>query len=317
MSNPLINRVTEDAQRGYAGFRESGVQGRQGAGPQGYAPQQSGQFGQAGYGQTVPGQMPGQTHGQPVPGFGEPGSAPGLGGDGGGGRTLTLDDVLMSTGALFAVMIAVGAVSWTVAAMFPAVGSLMWMGSMVVTLGLGLYIGFRRKPVGVVLAMVYAALEGVFVGTVSQFYHQMFDPAGASVFESIVTQAILATVCVFGSMLLLYKTGVIKVTERFRAIVSMAVMGYFIFALINFAYVMFFGGSAFGFGGTGMLGIGISLFAVGLASLMLTLDFDNIDKAITAGLPSSYSWTLGVGLLITLVWLYLEILRLLARLRSD
>lgn len=305
MSNPLLNRVTNDAQRGYAGFRESGVRSPQGSGQQGYAPQQPGQYGQPG-------------HGMPQPGFGEPGAGPGIGGGGGGGgRAITIDDVLMSTGALFAAMVAVAAVSWTAAALFPAVGSVLWMVGLVGTLGLGLYIGFRRKPVGVVLAMVYAVVEGVFVGTISQFYHQYFDQSGAGVFESIVTQAILATLCVFGSMLLLYKTGVIKVTDKFRSIVSMAVMGYFIFSLINLGYMLFFDGSPFGFGGTGLLGIGISLFAIGLAAVMLTLDFDNVDKAIAAGLPSTYSWTLGIGLLITLVWLYLEILRLLGRLRSE
>ena len=183
-------------------------------------------------------------------------------------------------------------------------------------LGLGLYIAFRRKPVGPTLAMVYAVVEGVFVGAISQTYHVMFDATGGSVFESIVTQAVLATLCVFGSMLLLYKTGVIKVTDQFRSIVSMMVMGYFVFSLINLGYMMFFDGSPFGFGGTGWLGIGISLFAIGLAAVMLTLDFDNIDKAISAGLPASFAWTLAIGLVITLVWLYLEILRLLAKLQS-
>lgn len=304
MSNPLLNRVSNDAQRGYAGFRESGVRSQQGAGQQGYAPQQPGQYGQQGLG-------------RPQPGFGEPGAGPGLGGDGGGGRAITIDDVITRTGALFAVLVAVAAVAWTASAMSPAVGGVLFMVGLVGTLGLGLYIGFRRKPVSATLAMVYAVVEGVFVGAISQTYHAMFDATGGSIFESIVTQAILATLCVFGSMLLLYKTGVIKVTDKFRSIVSMMVMGYFVFSLINLGYMLFFGGSPFGFGGTGWMGIGISLFAIGLAAVMLTLDFDNIDKAINAGLPSTFAWTLAIGLLITLVWLYLEILRLLGRLRSD
>lgn len=305
MSNPLLNRVTTNAQRGgYAGFRESGVQSRQGYGQQGYAPQQPGPYGQQGLGRAQPG-------------FGEPGAGPGFGGDGGGGRAITIDDVITRTGALFAVLVAVAAVAWVASAMFPAVGGVLFLVGLVGTLGLGLYIGFRRKPVTATLAMVYAVVEGVFVGAISQMYHAMFDATGGSVFESIVTQAILATLCVFGSMLLLYKTGVIKVTDKFRSIVSMAVMGYFIFSLINLGYMMFFGGSPFGFGGTGWMGIGISLFAIGLAAVMLTLDFDNIDKAIAAGLPSAFAWTLAIGLMITLVWLYLEILRLLGRLRSN
>lgn len=304
MSNPLLNRVTNDAQRGYAGFRESGVRSQQGFGGQGYSPQQPGQYGQQGYG-------------RPQPGFGEPGSAPGLGGDGGGGRAITLDDVITRTGALFAVLVAVAAAAWVASAVAPALGGILFMVGLVGTLGLGLYIAFRRKPVGPTLAMVYAVVEGVFVGAISQTYHVMFDATGGSVFESIVTQAVLATLCVFGSMLLLYKTGVIKVTDKFRSIVSMMVMGYFVFSLINLGYMLFFDGSPFGFGGTGWLGIGISLFAIGLAAVMLTLDFDNIDKAISTGLPASFAWTLAIGLVITLVWLYLEILRLLGRLRSE
>lgn len=305
MSNPLLNRVASDAQRGYAGFRDSGVQSPQAPGHQ-TPGQQAGPYGQApqGYGQTQPG-------------FGEPGTVPGFGGDGGGGRAITLDDVLARTGALFAVLVGVAAISWATAAFSPGLGGILFFVGLVGTLGLGIYIGFRRKPVGAVLAMVYAALEGVFVGTISQNYHLYFDPAGGSIFESIVTQAILATLCVFGAMLLLYKTRVIKVTDKFRSMVSMAVMGYFVFALINLGYMLFFDGSPFGFGGTGMLGIGISLFAIGLASLMLTLDFDNIQKAIDSGAPVAWGWTLAIGLVITLVWLYLEILRLLGRLRSE
>ncbi|WP_338748479.1 Bax inhibitor-1/YccA family protein [Janibacter alittae] len=300
MSNPLLNRVADGAQRGgYAGFRESGARSQQG-----YAPGQPGRYGQ-------------QDLGRPQPGFGEPGTGPGLGGDGGGGRAITIDDVITRTGALFAVLVAVAAVAWTASAMSPAIGGVLFMVGLVGTLGLGLYIGFRRKPVSAALAMIYSVVEGVFVGAISQSYHMYFDASGGSIFESIVTQAILATLCVFGSMLLLYKTGVIKVTDKFRSIVSMMVMGYFVFSLINLGYMLFFDGSPFGFGGTGWMGIGISLFAIGLAAVMLTLDFDNIDKAIDAGLPSTFAWTLAIGLLITLVWLYLEILRLLGRLRSD
>ncbi|MEP6855484.1 MAG: Bax inhibitor-1/YccA family protein, partial [Pedococcus sp.] len=109
---------------------------------------------------------------------------------------------------------------------------------------------------------------------------------------------------------------IIKVTEKFRRIVTMAVIGYAIFALINLGYALITS-TRFGIGGTGPLGIGISLFAIGLASAMLAVDFDSIDRAIAAGAPEKYSWLLAHGLIVTLVWLYLEILRLLGRLRSN
>ncbi len=121
---------------------------------------------------------------------------------------------------------------------------------------------------------------------------------------------------VFVGMLIAYKTGLIKVTEKFRRIVTMAVIGYAIFALVNLLYAVI-GNHAFGIGGTGVLGIGISIFAIGLASAMLAVDFDSIDRAIAAGAPEKYSWLLAHGLIVTLVWLYLEILRLLGRLRSN
>ena len=312
MSNPLLNRVESDARNGYAGFRDSGVQSPQQAhGQQSYGQQSYGQppVGQQTYGQ--------QGYGHPQPGFGEPGTTPGFGGDGGGGRALTIDDVLARTGALFAVLVAVAAISWTVSVFSPGVGGILFFVGLIGTLGLGLYLSFSRKPVSAAMAVVYAALEGVFVGTISQSYSAAFDAGNASIFEGIVTQAILATLCVFGSMLVLYKSGVIKVTAKFRSIVSMMVMGYFVFSLINLGYMLFFDGSPFGFGGTGWMGIGISLFAIGLAAVTLTLDFDNIERAVATGAPVNYAWTLAIGLVITLVWLYLEILRLLGRLRSE
>lgn len=311
MSNPILDRVEKDAQRGYAGFRNSGSPTQQqNYGQQGYGQAPAG-YGQQGFGQ------PQQGYGQPQPGFGQPGPVSGLGGDGGGERPITLDDVLMRTGALFAVMLAVAAIGWTLSAMAPAIGGIMMMVGLAGTIGMSLFMMFRRKPVGMALAVAFAVLEGCLVGPISGFYHAAFDPAGSSVFESIVTQAILATLCVFGSMLVLYRTGVIKVTAKFRAILTMMVVGYFIFSMINLGYMLFFDGSPFGIGGSGMLGIGLSLLGTGLAAATLALDFDAIDTAIRTQAPVSYGWHLAIGLLITLVWLYLELLRLLARLRSD
>ena len=285
--------------------------GQQGQQPHQQPNQQGGQYGQ-GYGQQY-----GAGYGQPQPGFGQPGPVGGFGGDGGGGRSLTLDDVLMRTGALFGVLLVVAAGAWTASAISPALGGLALLVGLVATLGMGIFLAFRRKPVGVVLAVVYAAFEGLFVGAISQSYGAAFDPPGTPIFESIVVQAVLATLCVFGAMLLLYSTGIIKVTQKFRAIVSMMVLGYFVFSMINLGYMIFFDGSPFGFGGTGWLGIGISVFGTGLAAVTLALDFDNIETAIRTQAPVSYGWHLAIGLLVTLVWLYLELLRLLARLRSD
>lgn len=311
MSNPILGRVEQDARNGYVGFRDHAQTpqgGYQQAPTQTYGGQQGyGQgYPQGGYQQTQPGfpQDPTVQHGG------------GWGGD--GGRSVTLDDVLMKTGALFAVMLAVAIPSWFLA---PTFGLAIWGVGLVGGLGITLYLMFAKRPVSPALAVAYAVFQGMFVGAISATYHRQFDQAitgtaGTSIFQSIVVQAVLATLCVFGAMLFLYKSGIIKVTQKFRAIVSMAVLGYFVFALVNLGYALITS-TSFGIGGSGMLGIGISLFAIGLAAVTLTLDFDNIETAIQTRAPEAYSWTLALGLLATLVWLYLEILRLLGRLRSE
>lgn len=278
-SNPVFSRVEQEARTGYAGFDRRTPQPPPAA-PAGWGAQDqlSNQQLQDMYNQQAAG--PVQT-----------------------GR-VTMDDVVMKTAGLFTLVLVFGAVSWVLT---PQVGGILMMGGIAATLVLGLVIAFK-KTISVPLIVAYAAFEGVLVGSVSAFFN------GA--YPGIVVQAVLATVSVFAGMLLAYKTGLIKVTAKFRRMMTMAIIGYAIFALVNFGYAMI-ANQPFGFGGTGMLGIGISVFAVGLASFSLALDFDSIEYAIESGAPQKYSWLLAHGLIVTLVWLYLEILRLLARLRSE
>ncbi|MGN6523550.1 MAG: Bax inhibitor-1/YccA family membrane protein [Actinomycetes bacterium] len=229
-------------------------------------------------------------------------------------RVVTMDDVVMKTAGLFTLMLVFAGIGWALAP--TNLGGVVILGGIAATLVLGLVIAFK-KTISVPLIVGYAMVEGLMVGAISFTYSTLFDPRGTPVFEGIVAQAVLGTLSVFAGMLLAYKTGLIKVTAKFRRIVTMAVIGYAIFALINLGYVLFFHGSMFGFGGSGGLGIVISLFAIGLASLSLAVDFDSIDRAIAAGAPQKYSWLLAHGLIVTLVWLYLELLRLLGRLRSQ
>ena len=147
---------------------------------------------------------------------------------------LTLDDVVMKTAGLFALVLVGAVVGWQLA---PTFGLLLVMGGIAITLVLGLVIAFK-KTVSVPLIVLYAAVEGLLVGAVSQFYANAFDEPSTPVFQGIVAQAVLATLSVFAAMLILYTTRVIKVTNKFRRIVTMAVFGYAIFALINFGYAM-------------------------------------------------------------------------------
>jgi uncharacterized YccA/Bax inhibitor family protein len=157
------------------------------------------------------------------------------------------------------------------------------------------------------LAPVYAIAQGVFVGAISHAYNIEYD--------GIVVQAIGATLAVFGVMLVLYRTGVIKVTDKFRRVVLGAMLGLLAFYLVSFLFSIF-GGTVSFFESGSLLGIGISVFAAGLAALNLAIDFDFIERGEREGLPKAMEWYAALGLMVTLVWLYLEMLRLLAHLRD-
>lgn len=223
---------------------------------------------------------------------------------------VTLDDVVMKTLGLFSIVVVVGAASWLAVDSSPnqALGFPLLLGGMLGSLALGLVIAFK-KTISVPLIVLYAVLEGVFVGAVSSLFNTLF--------EGIVTTAVIATVCTFAGMFLGWKVGIIRVTDRSRRIFGMAVIGYLLFGLVNLVVAMMGGGGGFGIGGSGLLGIGISVLGVGLASYSLAVDFDSVDRAVAAQVPEKYSWLLAHGLIVSLVWLYLEILRLLARLRSQ
>ena len=281
-ANPAFNRIEQDARNGYAGFQSQG------------APQ----YPSASYPQ--PGAPIGQDQLQDM--YNRPSAGPVETG------RVTMDDVIMKTLGLFAIVLVTAAAGWFVAASNPSLGFMVWMGGMIATLILGFVIAFK-KTLSVPLILLYAAAEGLFVGAVSQFFNSVPK------YDGIVGQAVLATLATFAGMFLAYKFGLIKVTDKFRRVMTMAIIGYAIFAVVNFIFAMVTN-TPFGIGGSGMLGIGISLFAVGLASLSLALDFDSIDRAIATGAPAKYSWLLAHGLIVTLVWLYIEFLRLLGRLRN-
>ena len=286
-SNPVFDRIEKESRQGYAGFGRSGAPTQRPMGGMASTNGMSSQQLQDLYNQPSAG--PVQT------------------------KRLTIDDVVMKTTGLFAIVLVTAFFAWQLT---PTFGGVLMIGAIAATLVLGLVIAFK-KTISVPLIVGYAVFEGVLVGSVSRVYNDVFPlDAGQSAFQGIVPQAVMATLSVFAGMLLAYKTGLIKVTAKFRRIVTLAVIGYAIFSLVNLGYALITD-TPFGIGGTGALGIGISIFAIGLASLMLALDFDSIDRAIAAGAPEKYSWLLAHGLIVTLVWLYLEILRLLGRLRSE
>ena len=220
---------------------------------------------------------------------------------------ITLDDVVMKTLGLFAIVVAVGGVSWFAVVDNPKLSLPLMLAGMFGGLAVGLVIAFK-KTISVPLIVLYSVLEGVLVGSISSVFERAYP--------GIVTTAVIATTSTFAGMFLAWKFGIIKVTDKSRRIFGMAIMGYLLFSLANVVASFMGVGDGWGFGGTGIVGIGISVLGVGLASYSLAIDFDSVDRAVAAQVPEKYSWLMAHGLIVSLVWLYLEILRLLARTRE-
>ncbi|MBO56838.1 MAG: hypothetical protein CMO62_03880 [Verrucomicrobiales bacterium] len=154
---------------------------------------------------------------------------------------------------------------------------------------------------------IYAILEGLFLGGISRFFEDRFP--------GIASQAIILTLGILGALLLAYKSKLIKPTENFKLGIAAATGGIFLIYMINII-MGFFGSSIPMIHESGMIGIGFSVFVVIIASLNLVLDFDFIEQGVEQGAPKYMEWYGAFGLLVTLIWLYLEILRLLAKLKS-
>lgn len=225
------------------------------------------------------------------------------------GRRMTIDDVVVKTGILFAILLVGAAFGWVTYTSMPF---LMFI-SMFVALGLGIWLSVKKQP-SPGLAMGYAIFEGVFLGGISRWYQAIGEASGNG---NLVLTAVIATFVVFAVMLVAYKTGTIRVTARSRKIFMIMLFSYLGLAVVSLIASLFGVGGGFGFFGMGPLGIIISLFAVALASYSLVIDFDSIVKTAEYGVDEKESWRMGFGLMVSLVWLYLEILRLLAILQRQ
>jgi uncharacterized YccA/Bax inhibitor family protein len=206
-------------------------------------------------------------------------------------------------------LLVMGSASLTWKAFYDGVNVMPWMiGSAILGFITAMVVIFKKEWASY-LTPVYALFEGVFLGAISATYNNIF----AKTAPGIVTQAVLLTFGVVISMYLLYRFRVIKVTEKFRSIILMATAGIAIFYLLAIVLRIFHVDIAFIHEGS-TIGIGFSLFVVAIAALNLLLDFDMIEKGVAAGAPKYMEWYGAFGLLVTIVWLYLEILRLLAKL---
>ena len=220
-------------------------------------------------------------------------------------RPMTIDDVVTKTGITLAVLFVSGAITYAMdlfALALPA---------MIIGFVLALVNIFKKKP-SPALVLAYAVAEGVFLGAISGFIADQLGKSGGA----IVIQAIVGTLGVFIGMLVVYKTGAIRVTPKLTKWIIGGVVGVGVLMLANLVAGFFIpGGLGLRDGGT--LAIIFSLVCIGLAAFSFLLDFDAADEAIRAGVPAVYSWKIAFGLTVTLVWLYLEILRLLSYFNSD
>ena len=169
-------------------------------------------------------------------------------------------------------------------------------------------IGSWKPDTAPYTAPAYALFEGLFVGAISALY--------ASLFDGIVLQAVSLTIAVLLSMLFLYQAGIIKVTAKFRAGIFMATAAVAVVYLGTMA-LSFFGINVPFIHEGGAIGIGISCVVLAIASLNLLVDFDNFEQGAAQGLGKKYEWVFAMGLLVTLVWIYVELLRLLSYLAEE
>jgi uncharacterized YccA/Bax inhibitor family protein len=224
---------------------------------------------------------------------------------------MTFDDVIIKTAICLAAVVAGAAVTLVVA--LPLASLLMIVGA----LGgfvLALVNTFKKQP-SPSLILAYAALEGLFLGGLTRILDGLYPGVGL--------QAVIGTLSVFAVTLVLFKSGKVRATPKAMRFFMIATIGYAVFALINM--VMMWTGavdSPFGLR-TSMeiagipLGVFIGLLAIGLAAFSLIMDFTSIEAGVRSGAPERFSWTAAFGLTVTLVWLYVEIIRLLAILRGD
>jgi uncharacterized YccA/Bax inhibitor family protein len=222
---------------------------------------------------------------------------------------MTMGGAMSATGVLFVVLLAFGAAGWAATPTSP-VGEVQFPGWLLLPLFGALGVAFLTifKPhLARFTSFGYAALEGLVLGAISRVYDAQWN--------GIVVQAVLLTAAVFFGMLLLYSTHIVKVTDRMRRMVIVATFGVFLVYGVSLIASLF-GASISFITGASLFSILFSVAIVGLAAFNLMLDFDFIERGANAGLPKQMEWFAAFGLMVTLVWLYLEILRLLSKLRS-
>lgn len=235
-------------------------------------------------------------------------------------RQITIDDVVMKTGITLAVLIAFAVATY--AAIVTRSGEAAQTALALPLLAVGgiggfilvMIASFGRKQDNPAIVLSYAALEGLFVGSIS-FVFANLTVSGDTSAGAMIGQAVLGTMGVFVGMLVVYKVGAIRVTPRFTRMLTAGMIGVLVLMLGNLVLGLF--GVNTGLRDGGPIAIIFSLVCIALAAFSFLVDFDTADKLVKAGAPEKAAWGVALGLTVTLVWLYVEILRLLSYLNSD
>ena len=214
-------------------------------------------------------------------------------------RTMTVEGTVTRVALMFVPLVGVAALAYVIAP--PE----LLLPSLLIALGLGLWASISKtiRP-GVMFA--YAVLEGVVLGLFSRYFEAQYP--------GIVVQAVLATLMTAGVVFTLYRMRIVRATKKFTKIVLFAGVGYFVFLLVNFGFALFGAGDGWGIYAT-PLGLLVAAFGAVLASAFLVLDFAAIEEGVKQQAPEIMEWRAAFGLILTLVWLYIEMLRILAILR--
>ena len=223
-----------------------------------------------------------------------------------GEQRMTIQGAVNKSAILLTLAILSAAFAWHRFTQNPASAGVLVFGGAIGGLIMALITSFKKEW-SPVTAPIYALLEGLFIGGISAMYDARWN--------GIVFQAGMLTFGTLFAMLAAYRIGLIRATEKFKAGVIAATGGIFLLYMVSWILGMFGVNISFMNGG-GMLSIGISVFVVVIAALNLVLDFDLIEQGAQVGAPKYLEWYAGFTLLVTLVWLYIEILRLLAKLNS-
>ncbi|MGY0067825.1 Bax inhibitor-1/YccA family protein [Streptomyces sp. QTS137] len=297
--NPVFSRRGFSRDNGYAGFNTAPQAGGPAVATQGnpYAQPAGNPYAQNPYAHNPYGQQDVQ-HGAPP-------QAPAA------ADRMTIDDVVMRTGTTLGVLIVFAALAWALLPVDDANLGRSYgigIGAALIAMVLGFVQAFKRKAAPA-LILTYAAFEGVFLGVISSVVDNRIADGAAM-------QAVLGTMAVFAGVLVAYKAGWIRVNRRFYGFVMAAALGFILLMAVNLLFAVFGGGDGLGFR-SGPLGIIFGVVGIILGACFLALDFKQVEDGLAYGAPREEAWLAAFGLTLTLVWLYLEFLRIIAILNSS